>query len=579
MHSNDQTKGGYAVFRDHETQVQVDFRAINNGMQMDLQSDIGETTPINVGDWAGWIFWDFNPENTSAPITGESPTNTVNADENVEGTSRFVCPQESDVSGNVSQVTAQTPRLSGSWMQCTACIMTDIGLLPINSKSGEPDTRYRAKQPILEASTDDDFNIFRPLSQKVPAPGSTGILMQCANQDRYELVFFEINDNGGILVDHKSDRGLSTNVFDINTDGTIDTANKHAAAIDSIFRVIRDENNAKVVAINGTRSGKDTTGFLPVFMQFETTQKAVYLSHEKGGPLHPGTNTDNRVINPNQDNLFLGGAHLDTNASFFQSQERHGKIDFKAKNFPQDIEELENVVESELVLDQENKCWRIITDVGQNLAIAEGVIRWNFVEGVDLSEGQLILPLAEGETEGPPVLVWIDYNQSQAVQFSTMGDGCIFELKLIGEATRLGETRPLYRATRCKVDGGREFTHFERDQFTIMEYVCFADDDEVGRDPWQIQNESQITTTIAGNPEVNRVLVELTDTYDIENENYRWLSLASMERGLNFIGAPICPTPIAGFGTEHFKMESNERFEDGESIARYELNKQIEVVT
>ena len=55
MHSNDQTKGGYTVFRDHETQVQVDFRAINNGMQMDLQSDIGETTPINVGDWAGWI--------------------------------------------------------------------------------------------------------------------------------------------------------------------------------------------------------------------------------------------------------------------------------------------------------------------------------------------------------------------------------------------------------------------------------------------------------------------------------------------------------------------------------------------
>lgn len=576
MYTNDQTKNGYLVFRDHERTVQVDFRGINNGMRIEETSEIGEITPTEVTEWAGWFFWAANPELTDAPISGGStPADNTQPDPGVEGTSRFVGESEGSASGEGAQFVTESPRATGSWMQCTACVMTDIGLLPINSKSGEPDIRYQAKQPILEPTTEDDFNLFRPLSQKVPSPGSTGILLQCANQDSYELVFFEINDNGGLIVDHKSDGGFSTNVFAVNPDGTIDTANKHAAALDSIFHVVRDQDNAKVVALNGTKSGKDTTGFLPVLMKFDGVEKGGYLTQEKGGPLHVGTNADRRVLGQNKDGLFWGGVHLDTNASWFFSADKNGRLEFTGENFPQDIEELENVVESKIVFDQQRNTFRIITDVAQDASIAEGVVCWNVVNGEDFSEGQLILPPAPEGVPADPIAIWIDYNLSRAVTFKTAGDGCIFELKFIGEASRNGDPRPLYRVLRCKQDLGREISHFERNIESGGFNYFFVSDDDVNVDPWTTI-ESRITTSIIGTPKLNVLPVDVTDTYLRSEENYNWLSLANVDRGLDFMGAPICPTPLPGFGVEHFKMESLERV-GGESIATYEINKQIQI--
>jgi len=129
----------------------------------------------------------------------------------------------------------------GSWAQAVPCIRDSEGnLKPILNRSLVADTDYQEKVEDTGATSDATAYSIAEETEN----GETGILVACLNHEKHAYIFFPTSD-GKIKVDHETGDNLSTKIYDIMADGSIDPANigttKELLRVDSNLAYLRCE--------------------------------------------------------------------------------------------------------------------------------------------------------------------------------------------------------------------------------------------------------------------------------------------------------------------------------------------------
>lgn len=178
MELNDQANNGIKIYRDNSPGVEVDRKAIQQGVAVqDQDINTGIYTLTQGGDEQGWLY--------TGPRTSS---------------------QRHDI---------------GSWAQAVPAILNSDGkIVPIKDKSLAVDTDYAAKTQTTVAG--DSAETVRVA--ETTGVGTPGIVVACLNDKSQEQIFFPISDKK-ITVDNKTSSNYSSKIYDINEAGQIDITN------------------------------------------------------------------------------------------------------------------------------------------------------------------------------------------------------------------------------------------------------------------------------------------------------------------------------------------------------------------
>jgi len=426
------------------------------------------------------------------------------------------------------------PREIGSWMQVTPCVATNQGIYPISNKTGGLDTEFSPKNFDFGPyqNTGQVEKVVNAMGFNVPL-GVPGLLVQGISATNYEYYFFP--SGNFIAVDHKSEQGLSTRVFPVTENGYIDVSGDQAPSLDSIFRVFLNAKGAKTLAINGTKAGKDITGYFPVVQQIDaetlTTSsplKLIYLAAEKGGPVSAGPRKDTRATKGKEG--YESPARLSSKALFFRNTDN---ADGPRLDYLEPMPELgDNILEAKLVFDLNLKKWRRYVEIGQTKKLAR--IRFNY-DLLDTSEGE-IMELESSVYMPTGKLIWIDYEKSMKPY--AFGDSAIYSIEQVEKKySRFGVERPLYRILST-YESGEKATHIRTLSKINKSALVYTN---AILKPWLNPQGAEIKTTIAGKKKENIIRYDIPAQWDITKGNYKWLEITGIDCAYNT--APISPTP------------------------------------
>lgn len=534
----------YKIFREHTASVDDDYKGTQKGYLITDQTDEGEYTTALPGDLAGYAYW------------------------------------------------AENTRRLGAWAQVFPAKMTAGGLLPLRGQSLATDTEFAAKSVVLSAATNDHTKVL-PVDLATPSTGDIGLVIQCANQDSHELLFFPVASASVIKVDWTTTppSNFSTLVYGVDALGDPDPLN-----VGTTKEVWRVEGNVlynhtlaefyqAATANHGPLSFQATAypGLVPPASTVYTVETLMAYDSVSGkwrwytllpdpGVIlvdwsSPG-NTSSKLYGTD----ILGAAdpanvgttkeifriesnvsYIHTAAEFYQvSSTNHGPLEFQADVFP-DLappEETPYTVETKLAYDAVGGTWRWFTQIGgSGESTVYARIRWNHDGENDLSEGEILTFDADAdEYTATGTLIWIDWESSLAIQFETGGDDTIFEVRKTREdVDRNGKVRDLYVVKMCREDAGHEITHFRVTQKTggshkVLGWPMTDYGDVDLNAPWLNEDGAKILTTIGGIQYASITLARLPREWDLALvEDYRFLELSGQGRGLPWLFRPIRP--------------------------------------
>lgn len=556
----DDQKGGYFPFREHSDTVDPNIKTRHGFETTDQEAHIGEYSGENFGEWSNWLFWDVNPEFSGVIIDGSGNITPTSPRQR----SVFIADYQVNQQSNPQQDPPEKREI-GAWAQVVPAVTRPSGCHPIFSKEGGFDQRLNPIAVKKTNFTPDNKDEIRPVHGADVPHGFPGTVVQTITQFSHEKLFMPAGN--ALVADHKSNLGSSSRVFDVKPDGFIDVTDAQAAALDSIFLVNEDENGAKVVTINGKKSGKDVTGFGPITLKTPdgiNQNNLCYLSWEKGGPLIAGNTGDRHTIQSKPDNI-VQPAHIWTEANFFRRNTKDGPLAFTDQAFPTTSGEDVEILEAKLAFDGNKWRWFVILNVESTARLAK--VRWNFNGISDLSEGEIVSAPGNVPTGER---IWISYDESKSVQFSTAGTGTIFSVRLLQEdVNRVGGTRDLYKVLSCCSDNGRPITQFIARSTPDLAYAMASND--INPKPWLDLLGAFILTNIDGSNLENIIRIQIPEQWDTTGvEDYFWLDATDLSRGMDFFGGPIAPTPRDNDFFTSFDMVSLERV-GGAPIAEYKL--------
>lgn len=198
MDLQDSSIQGYKIYRDKTASVDNDRKATQQGVEVTAQSDTtGKYTVVNGGDEQGWI---------------------------------YTHPKDTDTRHNV-----------GSYAQVYPAILrdSDSKIIPILDKSLAEDTNYAEK---TQSTSPGDSSTMASVAETA-STGTPGIVVGCLNHETQEQIFFPLGESR-IKVDHKTEGNLSTKIYDVKADGTLDLTN--VGTTKDFLYIEDDETNIRV---------------------------------------------------------------------------------------------------------------------------------------------------------------------------------------------------------------------------------------------------------------------------------------------------------------------------------------------
>lgn len=525
MYIDDSQKQKNKVYREHTPNILEDRKNCQQGLQIKNQDNEGQYTYANIGDEACWAYWASGT--TSNPISPPAQENKeIHASEYMQ---------------KLEFQQAPISRKLGSWAQIIPVCSRPEGLFPIRSQDGNIDPQYRGKE-LVDEEGHDKKKVKNINGCHVPH-GHPGILVQCANQDEHQQFFVP---SGGIFsIDHKKS-GLSTKIFQVDSDGWIDY--EHPSSLDSIFRMGMKNDGEMTLGINFTKAGKDTLGYGTFIYHTESGKNIICpSSQELQGPfIHGHDEFEKHVIGTASNGDITQPLHISTNAYYYMDYERDSKLPFENKYCPvlQDPAEIEFYTPVHLGYQTSSQSWKwyVAMSTGtEMLTIAR--IQWNYNQIKDMSCAETVTYNPEtGIYTGTNQKIWIDLEKSHGVLFETAGTDTIFRLKLIKQyVEREGETHDLYRATHCVEDHGKYISHFStisRTTYIVGNLLSYESQEPV----WINTGNAKIKTNICGTLQENIWRARIPREWEnFITENFAFLEISGLPKGTKSLFRPIRP--------------------------------------
>ncbi|HDI51742.1 MAG TPA: hypothetical protein ENF45_03835 [Bacteroidetes bacterium] len=550
----DRAQKGYKVYREHTKDVKEDRKNTNQGLQIDEQDDTtGEYTTSRPGDENCWCFWDIG----QTPAGASPPEGTQNRD---------IFPSVYMIEHALPN--APEPRQFGSWAQVFATASRPEGLFPIDTKQGDIDPRYKGKKIINEQTAADDTKVKTAIGANMPH-GFPGLVVQTANSEQHENLFFP---SGGLLTCSHFKEGLSTKILRVTGTGWLDITTP--ASLDSLFRVTKNEQNQGILAINFDKSGVDTTGYAAGFFDQDGSKVVGYLSKAKGGPLcggHPLS--DKHKLGSNDEGLSVNPAHISTEANFYLDKDKDGPLEFENIPFPAVSEpsDPDYIAPAHLAFDPDKQKWRWYVAIDTGTTTIAARVLFNYDGTTDMSEGEICTIDKDGNITPSGSLVWIDFQSSLAVQFSTLGDKTLFEIRRIaGQVQRGGGIRDLYRLSTCRYDQGNRITHARTLAKLTGKLVVnpLSADLVMPQKVWDNPAGATLKVTIGGAVKEYKFTVRVPAQWKSDSpENWLYTEISDVSRGLPFYVRPVKPI----LEDEANKIYKSREFVGTNTIAMYRM--------
>ena len=522
MRMGDRAKDLYKVFREHTEGIKNDRTNTRQGYTVENQSEIdGRYELSNPGDENGWGFWKH----------GFVENSNIDPKENSRVLSLSNYMIDNPIIENLDN------REISTYFQAAPVIMKKNGIYAIFS--GDVGNILQGKE-IIDIEENNPDKVKNILGFNSPG-GMPGILVQSLDQAKHNQYFVP---SGNILsVDHFFG-GLSTRIAEVKENGYVDV---EFAALDCFFNMAKDEAGAKIIGLNCSKSGKDTTGYGLTVWQGDGHKIVAYLSNIKNGILHPGNDgEDKHQIGTAEDGTIINPVHIDTNANFYMDKTKDGPLDiengvfFPATQEPSEIEYYAPI-HCRYNNNKGKWGWYVAQSTGSDvLALAR--VAWNIQE-IDLSEAEIVTYSTEtGEYTATEVKVWIDAWKSEGVSFETAGTNTIFRLKLVKkEHSRLGDVRDLYRISHCIEDYGNFFTHFKTTLKTNNQCVGQLLSKSLVDPVWDDSVAAKIKTIINNIEKDNIWRARISEQWNADQENYNYLELSGLAKGIWSLFRPIQP--------------------------------------
>lgn len=546
----------YKIFREHTASIDEDYKGTQKGYLVTDQSDEGEYTTDLPGDLACYAYW------------------------------------------------AENTRRLGAWAQVFPAKMTASGILPLAGQSLAADTEFAAKSVVLTPASDDHTKVL-PVDLETPDTDDLGLVVQCANQDSHELLFFPLAAASKIKVDWLSPGNESTKVYGCDVAGEADLTN--VGTTKDLWRV---ESNVLYLHTLGEFYQASTANHGPLSFQSSAfpglvpPASTVYtvetkLAYDSGTGTwrwytllpDPGVilvdwaspgNTSSKIYGTDvtgaADPANVGTtkdlwrvedsvAYFHTLGEFYQATTaNHGPLSFQEEGYPTLSPPEETPYTVETFCAHDGSEWRWYTNIGgggESTVYAR--IRWDHDGEIDYSEGEILTYDADTDDyTATGTLIWIDFASSRAIRFETGGNGTIFEVRRTRESVdRVGKVRDLYVVKQCREDAGHEITHFRVTNksgggtYGALGWIMSDYGDEALNAPWLNEDGAKILTTIGGIDQANRTLCRIPREWDLSQvEDFKFLEISSGGRGLPFLFRPIRPrldsntTPVYRSGIE-----------------------------
>lgn len=567
MKQNDIYTLGYLPAREHDKTVPAEGKNLRFDQVFKQNEDTHYTDLRNHGDLAGLFYWEFNNEINDFVLVEEKPIPGV-AKARQQAVSQFMELKKGRNFGI---------RNVGSWSHVVPAVQInqDGTTKPIVSKIGGVDEGYAPKTMkftgFLGDSAVPDGNFDRDIIKNATGTripnGFPFLVVQCLNSESYEQLGFPA---GNFLCLDNSVNGLSTKVARVKEDGSLE-ADGEIASLGSLMVATKNEGGQKILAINAHLNKEDNeTGHGAILVQDDAGNVHLcYLSSARGGIFKCGVAPDPlEVISAqgNSDYLNVQRLAIDTEARYYRSDEKDGKLAFSDILFPT-ITGDDEVVEVILGFDTVTRSWRwfVQQELSQQL-IAR--VAWNFVEE-DLSEGELLGLAPDSEIQP---LVWIDYELSKNIVFDTAGTETRFIVALVQKNfSRQGEVRDLYKVIRAEGDTGHKIRFVEIENRDTRSYKLLKSVES--NKPW-LEPDNVVKTLIGSNEKPNVIRINLPEQWNLTNTNadFRFLERNADLPRLNCFYAPIAPTPKDENFVDDLIFKSFEEISAETTISTYALH-------